>query len=82
MSDTALTAYLARPDQRSYDLADLTLRYLRRELKGETDSDQGALFDERRGRRRLHGDALRPRGDRPVDGAWRASSSGPEDPGC
>ena len=32
-SDTALSAYLARPDQRSYDLADLTLRYLKRELK-------------------------------------------------
>ncbi len=31
--DTALSAYLARPDQRSYDLADLTLRYLKRELK-------------------------------------------------
>jgi DNA polymerase-1 len=46
VSDTALTAYLARPDQRSYDLADLTLRYLRRELKGEGDSEQGALFDD------------------------------------
>ncbi|MDZ5620579.1 DNA polymerase I [Nocardioides sp. HM23] len=46
VSDTALTAYLARPDQRSYDLADLTLRYLRRELKGEAESDQGALFDD------------------------------------
>ena len=34
-SDTALSAYLARPDQRSYDLADLTLRYLKRELKAE-----------------------------------------------
>ena len=39
--DTALAAYLVRPDQRSYDLADLTLRYLRRELKQETgDADQ------------------------------------------
>ncbi|MBF4767384.1 DNA polymerase I [Nocardioides agariphilus] len=47
VSDTALAAYLARPDQRSYDLADLTLRYLKRELKGATDSvDQGQLtFD-------------------------------------
>jgi DNA polymerase-1 len=33
VSDTALAAYLVRPDQRSYDLADLTLRYLKRELK-------------------------------------------------
>ncbi len=31
--DTALSAYLARPDQRSYDLADLTVRYLKRELR-------------------------------------------------
>jgi DNA polymerase-1 len=46
-SDTALAAYLVRPDQRSYDLADLTLRYLRRELKQEAaDEEQGALFDE------------------------------------
>ncbi len=45
-SDTALAAYLVRPDQRSYDLADLTLRYLRRELKGESAHDQGLLFDE------------------------------------
>ncbi|KUG54286.1 DNA polymerase I [Serinicoccus chungangensis] len=35
VSDTALAAYLARPDQRSYDLADLALRYLRRELRLE-----------------------------------------------
>ena len=34
-SDTALSAYLAMPDQRSYDLADLALRYLRRELRAE-----------------------------------------------
>ncbi|WP_435769262.1 DNA polymerase I [Nocardioides sp. SYSU DS0651] len=45
-SDTALTAYLAQPDQRSYDLADLTLRYLRRELKDESHDDQAALFDD------------------------------------
>jgi DNA polymerase-1 len=31
--DTALAAYLVRPDQRSYDLTDLALRYLHRELK-------------------------------------------------
>ena len=33
VSDTALAAYLVRPDQRTFDLADLTLRYLKRELK-------------------------------------------------
>jgi DNA polymerase-1 len=38
-SDTALAAYLARPDQRSYDLADLALRYLHRELRAETHAD-------------------------------------------
>ncbi|HEY6935393.1 MAG TPA: DNA polymerase I [Marmoricola sp.] len=42
--DTALSAYLARPDQRSYDLADLTVRYLKRELKqGESDDGQLSL---------------------------------------
>jgi DNA polymerase-1 len=45
-SDTALAAYLVRPDQRSYDLADLTLRYLKRELKQEEATDQEALFDD------------------------------------
>ncbi|WP_110238643.1 DNA polymerase I [Nocardioides gilvus] len=44
--DTALSAYLVRPDQRSYDLADLTVRYLRRELKEEGDGAQGLLFAE------------------------------------
>ena len=41
--DTALSAYLARPDQRSYDLADLTVRYLRRELRAEAAADPGQL---------------------------------------
>lgn len=41
--DTALSAYLARPDQRSYDLADLTVRYLKRELKQGGASDDGQL---------------------------------------
>src|SRR4029453_6754364 len=34
-SDTQLAAYLTRPDQRTFDLADLTGRYLKRELKVE-----------------------------------------------
>ncbi len=49
-SDTQLAAYLTRPDQRTYDLADLTLRHLKRELKVEVagggsvaDDDQLAL---------------------------------------
>ncbi len=32
-SDTALAAYLVKPDQRDYDLADLPVRLLRRELR-------------------------------------------------
>nr|WP_223399783.1 DNA polymerase I [Nocardioides rotundus] len=44
INDTALAAYLVQPDQRTYDLADLTLRYLKRELRsGESDPDQGQL---------------------------------------
>jgi DNA polymerase-1 len=45
VSDTALAAYLVRPDQRSYDLADLTLRYLKRELKQGSDDDEQLSFD-------------------------------------
>ncbi|MGL4178163.1 MAG: DNA polymerase, partial [Dermatophilaceae bacterium] len=35
LSDTALAAYLVRPDQRAYDLEDLVVRHLGRELKAE-----------------------------------------------
>jgi DNA polymerase-1 len=42
-SDTALAAYLVRPGQRSFDLADLALRYLRRELRVDGDADDGQL---------------------------------------
>jgi len=42
-SDTALAAYLSRPDQRSYDLEDLALRYLHRELRVEDHGDQLTL---------------------------------------
>ena len=44
-TDTAMMAYLVAPDQRSYALADLTLRHLKRELKQDTDDDQGLLFE-------------------------------------
>ncbi|MDP9394476.1 MAG: DNA polymerase I [Actinomycetota bacterium] len=44
-SDTALSAYLSRPDQRSYDLADLALRYLRRELRAEPAADGQLSLD-------------------------------------
>ena len=43
-SDTALAAYLVRPDQRSFDLEDLVVRHLGRELKAEEAAgDQGML---------------------------------------
>ncbi len=50
-SDTQLAAYLLRPDQRVYDLGDLTARHLKRELSAEAPaaapSDQLALdFDD------------------------------------
>ncbi|WP_232675871.1 DNA polymerase I [Nocardioides sp. R-C-SC26] len=45
-TDTQLAAYLVRPDQRSYDLADLTLRYLKRELRQVEEPEQDSLFDE------------------------------------
>lgn len=44
-TDTAMMAYLVAPDQRSYGLADLTLRHLKRELKQDTGDDQGLLFE-------------------------------------
>jgi len=50
-SDTQLAAYLLRPDQRVYDLADLVARYLKRDLAvaggGSAESDQLAFsFDD------------------------------------
>ncbi|TDH56961.1 DNA polymerase I [Mycobacterium talmoniae] len=46
-SDTALAAYLVRPGQRSFTLDDLSLRYLRRELRAETSEDQQlSLLDD------------------------------------
>ncbi|GAA3534833.1 DNA polymerase I [Aeromicrobium panaciterrae] len=41
-ADTALSAYVVRPDQRSYDLADLSVRYLKRELRDDSE-DSGQL---------------------------------------
>jgi len=46
-SDTALAAYLVRPGQRSFTLDDLSLRYLRRELRAETSEQQQlSLLDD------------------------------------
>jgi DNA polymerase-1 len=44
-TDTALAAYLAKPDQRSYDLTDLALRYLQRELRVEAPDDGQLTLD-------------------------------------
>jgi DNA polymerase-1 len=41
-SDTALAAYLALPGQRSFDLGDLALRYLRRELRADAAAGEPA----------------------------------------
>ena len=54
VSDTQLAAYLLRPDQRVYDLADLTVRHLKRELavtgSGGDAGDQLAFsFDDTTG---------------------------------
>jgi DNA polymerase-1 len=43
--DTALAAYLVKPDQRGYDLADLTVRLLRRELRTEAPTSGQGLLD-------------------------------------
>lgn len=40
--DTLLAAYLLRPDQRTYDLADLTMRHLKRELRVDDPPAEGA----------------------------------------
>ena len=49
-SDTALAAYLVRPGQRSFALDDLSLRYLRRELRAEApEQQQLSLLDDPEG---------------------------------
>ncbi len=49
-SDTALAAYLVRPGQRSFALDDLSVRYLRRELRAESpEQQQLSLLDDNDG---------------------------------
>jgi DNA polymerase-1 len=49
-SDTALAAYLVRPGQRSFALDDLSVRYLRRELRAESpEQQQLSLLDDSEG---------------------------------
>nr|MCW2728427.1 polymerase [Aeromicrobium sp.] len=44
-ADTALSAYVVKPDQRSYDLSDLSVRYLKRELRDESDNGGQLTLD-------------------------------------
>jgi DNA polymerase I len=44
-SDTQLAGYLLRPDQRSFDLADLALRYLHRELRNNVEESGQLTLD-------------------------------------
>jgi DNA polymerase-1 len=61
-SDTALAAYLVRPGQRSFDLADLVLRYLRRELRVEpSEVAQPSLFEDEDTAARVADEILRAR---------------------
>ncbi|WP_308124179.1 DNA polymerase I [Mycolicibacterium xanthum] len=49
-SDTALAAYLVRPGQRSFALDDLSLRYLKRELRADNpEQQQLSLLDDAEG---------------------------------
>jgi DNA polymerase-1 len=66
-SDTQIAAYLTRPDQRTFDLADLTIRYLKRELRVEGAHSSmtptaGAGFRRRRLRRQGAAEASMVRG--------------------
>jgi DNA polymerase-1 len=44
-SDTQLAGYLLRPDQRSFDLADMALRYLHRELRSNVEESGQLTLD-------------------------------------
>ena len=44
-SDTQLAGYLLRPDQRTFDLADLALRYLHRELRNNVEESGQLTLD-------------------------------------
>jgi len=63
-SDTALAAYLAKPGQRTFELDDLVLRYLHRELRQE-EPDDGQLSllssEEEDAERQAKGEILKAR---------------------
>ena len=61
--DTELAAYLCYPDQRGYDLGDLAMRHLGRELKvAEPDGAQGALDLSLEGETEGQAEAVRAHG--------------------
>ena len=78
-SDTALAAYLVRPGQRSFALDDLSLRYLKRELRADNpEQQQLSLLDDslnERGRRRPSRADRDPAGQR-GDGSGRRTRRG------
>ena len=83
VSDTALAAYLALPGQRSFDLADLALRYLHRELRAESGARRPAVARRRRrGGRGAGRDAPRPRRPRPRRRARRRARATAAARGC
>lgn len=70
--DTELAAYLVRPGQRSFELDDLVLRYLNRELRSEDAGDGGqlSLLDTGDGDTQLvHGELVRARAVAELAGA-------------
>jgi DNA polymerase-1 len=61
-SDTALAAYLVRPGQRSFELADLVVRYLQRDLRVESgEVVQPSLFEDEDTAARVADEILRAR---------------------
>ena len=82
-SDTALAAYLALPGQRSFDLADLALRYLHRELRAEGPAGGQLTLDgsaASRTRRKPTSSGPGPWSTSPT--RWTPTSSGARRPGC
>jgi DNA polymerase I len=59
--DTALAAYLLRPDQRSFDLSDLSVRHLGRSLDVEEGESQQLSFDTEGPGSRAHDAMVRAR---------------------
>ena len=80
-SDTALAAYLALPGQRTFDLADLALRYLGKELRDDAGETVQLTLDgsgEEDAARRAG--AARPRHPRPRRGPGRGPGKARREP--